>query len=145
HIDSEHAFLHGPATFIYPTSHRSSPVEVELAFPEGWTLTTAAEPVGESSSSALGTGSRVRAASIGGLFGHTIRLGATRAYELASSVPARLVIWGERAPGGMFDEQRLATDLAAIVDDHVARFGEAPFREYTFILMLAHDAYGGLE
>jgi predicted metalloprotease with PDZ domain len=32
-----------------------------------------------------------------------------------------------------------------VVDDHVGRFGEAPFPHYTFMLMLAHDAYGGLE
>ncbi len=64
---------------------------------------------------------------------------------MPAKLPVELAIWGERAPGGTFDEARLATDLAAIVDDHVARFGEAPFREYTFILMLAHEAYGGLE
>jgi predicted metalloprotease with PDZ domain len=45
----------------------------------------------------------------------------------------------------VFDEPRLCADLAAIVDNHVARFGEAPFPNYTFVLMLAHDAYGGLE
>jgi len=39
---------------------------------------------------------------------------------------------GERAPGGVFDEARLATDLGAIVDDHIARFGGAPFAHYTF-------------
>lgn len=152
HIDDQHAFLHGPATFIYPVSQRSAPAEVTLTFPDAWTLTTAAESVGESASAASpdviekrGSGSTIRAGSIDELFDHPIHLGATRAYKLASRVPARLVIWGERAPGGMFDEERLATDLATIVDDHVARFGEAPFRDYTYILMLTHDGYGGLE
>ncbi|TMQ04487.1 MAG: M61 family metallopeptidase [Deltaproteobacteria bacterium] len=64
---------------------------------------------------------------------------------MAASVPVKLAIWGERAPGGSFDEARLATDLAAIVDDHIARFGAVPFTHYTFLVMLAHDAYGGLE
>jgi predicted metalloprotease with PDZ domain len=45
----------------------------------------------------------------------------------------------------VFDEPRLAADLGAIVDDHIARLGAAPFAHYTFLLMLAHDAYGGLE
>ncbi|HEY5944329.1 MAG TPA: PDZ domain-containing protein, partial [Kofleriaceae bacterium] len=40
---------------------------------------------------------------------------------------------------------RLASDLGAIVDDHIKRFGEAPFRDYTFLLMLTHEGYGGLE
>jgi predicted metalloprotease with PDZ domain len=47
HIDASHAFLHGPATFIYPVKQRSVPVEVTLAFPDAWQLITAAAPVGE--------------------------------------------------------------------------------------------------
>lgn len=135
HIDHDHAFLHGPATFLYPTAGRTSPIEIELAYPAGWTLTTAAAHDGD----------RVRAASIDELYDHPIHLGPTRTLDVPAKVPCTLAIWGERAPGGTFDEQRLCTDLAAIVDDHVARFGEAPFPRYTFILMLAHDAYGGLE
>ena len=135
HIDAEHAFLHGPATFLYPVSQRSLPVEVALKFPDRWTLTSAASR----------TGDTLRAASIDELFDHPIHLGATRAYTINSQVPCKLVIWGERAQGGMFDEQRLAADLAQIVDDHVARFGEAPFADYTFLLMLTHEGYGGLE
>ncbi len=136
HIDGEHAFLHGPATFVYPASQRDVPIEVELAFPESWVMVTAAELV---------TACKIRAASIDELFDQPIHLGPTRMYPVPARVPVRIAIWGTRAPGGMFDEQRLVTDLAAIVDDHVARFGVAPFREYTFILMLTHDGYGGLE
>ena len=136
HIDASHAFLHGPATFIYPTHLRTSPVEVELTAPEGWTLTSAMawEPA-----------AKMKAASIDELFDHPIHVGPTRTYPVPAKVPVKLAIWGDRAPGGTFDEQRLVTDLAAIVDDHVARFGEAPFANYTFLLMLAHEAYGGLE
>ncbi|MDB4957037.1 MAG: peptidase [Myxococcales bacterium] len=135
HIDPDHAFLHGPATFMFPTSHRESPVEVELKFPEGWQLTTAA----------AGDASQLRARSIDELYDHPIHVGTTRTYVVPAKVPTKLAIWGERAPGGTFDEQRLATDLAAIVDDHIARFGEAPFDHYTYLLMLSHDSYGGLE
>jgi len=38
HIDDTHAFLHGPATFMYPVESRRAPVEVELAVPDGWTI-----------------------------------------------------------------------------------------------------------
>src|SRR5689334_20594022 len=41
HIDTGHAFLHGPATFLHPTHLRAAPVELTLAVPDGWTLTTA--------------------------------------------------------------------------------------------------------
>jgi len=135
HIDDEHAFLHGPATFIYPVSQRTAPVEVALAYPDRWTLTTAATC----------TDGTLRAASIDELFDHPIHLGQVRSYKIGSQVPCKLVIWGERAPGGIFEENRLAADLAQIVNDHVTRFGEAPFADYTFLLMLAHEAYGGLE
>lgn len=135
HIDAEHAFLHGPATFIYPVARRHSPVEVQLHCHDSWILTTAAQH----------TGRLVHAASIDELYDQPIHCGVTRTYTVPANLPVELAIWGERIPGGTFDEKRLATDLAAIVDDHVARFGEAPFHAYTFILMLSHDAYGGLE
>src|SRR5258705_5998341 len=41
HIDATHAFLHGPATFVHPVAHRASAVEVAVACPEGWNLTSA--------------------------------------------------------------------------------------------------------
>ena len=135
HIDSEHAFLHGPATFIYPVNARNEAVEVALSYPAGWELTCAATR----------TPGGLRAASIDEMFDHPIHVGNSRTYSVPASVPVTLAIWGKRASGGAFDETRLVADLAAIVDDHVRRFGEAPFASYAFMLMLAHDAYGGLE
>ncbi len=150
HIDADHAFLHGPATFMYPTSLRASNVEVTVDCPSAWGIITAAERAGETNApknaGPARSGSRFTAASIDELYDHPFHLGVTRNFTVpASSVACRLAIWGERAPGGVFDEERLVTDLGAIVDDHVKRFGEAPFPAYTFLLMLSHDAYGGLE
>ena len=140
HIDAGHAFLHGPATFVYPAHLRDAAIEVDVDVPAGWTLTTAMARRPGAGAGALA------AAGIDELFDHPLHLGdGTRTYPIAARVPVELAIWGDRAPGGTFDETRLCTDLAAIVDDHVARFGEAPFARYTFLLMLAHDAYGGLE
>ena len=135
HIDGDHAFLHGPATFIYPVAQRAAPVEVQIHCHDAWVLTTAARH----------TGRLIHASSIDELYDHPIHVGIVRSYNVPAKLPVELVVWGERAPGGTFDEPRLAADLAAIVDDHVARFGEAPFAAYTFILMLSHEAYGGLE
>lgn len=136
HIDHTHAFLHGPATFLYPPALRSAPCEVELHVPADWTVTTAMawEP------------QRIlHAANIDELFDQPIHAGHARELAVPARVPTRLVIWGDKAPGGPFSEGRLAEDLGAIVDDHIARLGEVPFPHYTFVLMLAHDAYGGLE
>ncbi|HTR49490.1 MAG TPA: PDZ domain-containing protein [Kofleriaceae bacterium] len=132
HIDADHAFLHGPATFLYPIALRDARVEVAIHHPDEWVVTTALPAGG--------------VATIDELFDHPIHVSpSTRTFAVPSKITCRLAMWGERAPGGTFDEARLAQDLAAIVDDHVARFGEAPFTEYTFLVMLAHDAYGGLE
>jgi predicted metalloprotease with PDZ domain len=139
HIDGTHAFLHGPATFMFPTTHRAAPIELELAGPADWPLVTALDWHATTLPATL------RAANIDELYDHPIHIGATRMFSVPAKVPVRLAIWGDRSPGGTFTETRLAEDLAAIVDDHIARVGEAPFANYTYVLMLSHDAYGGLE
>jgi predicted metalloprotease with PDZ domain len=143
HIDGEHAFLHGPATFLVPSHLRTQPIELELTAPEGWTPVTGLgwSPPGV----ALPTPHRFTAANIDELYDQPFHIGQVRLYAVPAQIPVRLAVWGERAPGGLFDEPRLAADLGAIVDDHIARFGGAACPHYTFVLMLAHDAYGGLE
>jgi predicted metalloprotease with PDZ domain len=136
HIDADHAFLHGPATFLYPSELRGAALELAIALPDGWTCVTAMTQAGPD---------RFTADNIDELYDHPIHLGPVRTFAVPAGLPTTLAIWGERAPGGAFDESRLVGDLAAIVDDHIARFGEAPCQHYTFLLMLAHDAYGGLE
>jgi len=135
HIDDTHAFLHGPATFVHPVGMRDVPVEVEINAPGGWDISTGAAR----------NGRVVHADSIDELYDHPLHVGIARRYPVPAKVPVELVVWGDRAPGGPFDEQRLAADLAAIVDDHCGRFGEAPFERYVFVVMLTHDGYGGLE
>ncbi len=174
HIDAEHAFLHGPATFAYPIHARAAAIEVSLTAPAGWTVVSPTDdapllrapsldgrgtpPAGSTAewrcgsldgrgTPPAGSTAEWRCGSIDALYDQPIHVAReVRVVRVAAArVPVRLAIWGERAPGGVFDEARLACDLAPIVDDHVARFGEAPFADYTFILMLAHEAYGGLE
>ncbi|HLL20808.1 MAG TPA: PDZ domain-containing protein, partial [Kofleriaceae bacterium] len=84
-------------------------------------------------------------ANIDELLDSPIHVGLVRTFDVPARVPVSLAIWGERAPGGVYDEVRLVADLGAVVDAHIARFGDVPFERYTFLLMLAHDAYGGLE
>jgi predicted metalloprotease with PDZ domain len=139
HIDGTHAFLHGPATFMFPTSHRTAPIELELTGPADWPLVTALDW------NATTLPATLHAPNIDELYDHPIHLGPTRMFAVPAKVPVRLVVWGDRSPGGTFTETRLAEDLGAIVDDHCARLGEVPFPNYTFVLMLAHDGYGGLE
>ena len=133
HVDATHALLHPPATFMCPAHLRDAPVEVsipgELTCPLAW------DGIGP-----------IRAANIDELYDSPIHVGSVRTYKVpAQKCAVRLAVWGDRAPGGVFDEQRLATDLGAVIDDQTARFGESPYPHYTFLLLLAHDGYGGLE
>lgn len=146
HIDASHAFLHGPATFLHPPALRTAPVEVELRLgpgvPASWSVVTA---MADATTWPTPRPDRFTAPDVDALYDAPIHIGPVRTYEVAARVPVRLVIWGDRAAGGTFTEPRLVEDLGAIVEDHVARFGEVPFAHYTFVLMLAHEAYGGLE
>jgi predicted metalloprotease with PDZ domain len=142
HVDGSHAFLHGPATFAHVPALRAEPVTIEVLPPpgRGWALACGlwqgdAAPV-----------YHLTAASIDELYDSPLHLGhgTTRRFT-AGGVPVELAVWGEAIPGGAFSLDTLVADLGAIVDDHARRIGEVPFPHYTFMLMLSHDAYGGLE
>jgi predicted metalloprotease with PDZ domain len=136
HVDATHAFVHGPATFLFVPSLRHEPVTLEVRSPPGWQLATSLERDGH----------RLRATSVDELFDSPLHLGhaETRKFT-AAGVPFELAVWGDRVSGGAFSIDTLVEDLGAIVEDHAARAGAVPFAHYTFILMLSHDAYGGLE
>jgi predicted metalloprotease with PDZ domain len=144
HIDGTHAFLHGPATYLYSEAHRTAPVTVELVVPigRGWQVTCglAAENLG-------GARCRFAAASIDELFDSPIHAGAAQVREFTAAGGTRfeLAIWGEPVPGGAFTADDLVRDLTRICADHIRRVDAVPFQRYAFVLMLAHDAYGGLE
>jgi predicted metalloprotease with PDZ domain len=136
HVDATHAFLHGPATFVYTEARRREPCTVTIDAPAGWRIATALEP----------EGGVYRADSVDLLFDAPIHLGgaAPKVFH-AGGVPFELVTWGELAPGGIYTLDTLCADLAAIAEDHAARAGATPFARYLFLVMISHDAYGGLE
>jgi predicted metalloprotease with PDZ domain len=132
HVDQTHAYLHPPATFLAPAHLHEVPIEISIGAPATWPIV-----------SALGDGPTLRAADRDELYDSPIHVGPVRIHAVTPRV--RLAIWGERTPGGRYDEARLISDLARVVDDQAARWGAVPYDHYTFLLMLAHDAYGGLE
>jgi predicted metalloprotease with PDZ domain len=147
HVDASHAFLHGPATFLYVEALRSQPVTVDVAVPAGWRLSSGLARAEAGDPFGAGTGTvRLTARGIDELFDGPIHLGAGEHRRFtAGGVPVELVVWGDRVPGGAFSLDDLVRDLTAIVDDHAARFAAVPFAAYTFVLMLSDSAYGGLE
>jgi predicted metalloprotease with PDZ domain len=153
HVDATHAFVHAPATFVHVPALRDRPVALEVRPPDGrgWRLACglprdgvpagAPDPFGP-----VAPTYRLRAASIDELYDSPLHLGHDEVRRFtAGGKPFELAVWGDRLAGGAFSLDTLVTDLTAIVDDHVARLGVAPYDHYTFVLMLSHDAYGGLE
>jgi predicted metalloprotease with PDZ domain len=152
HIDASHAFLHGPATFAYVEALRRRPVTVTVRPPPGrnWRLACGLDG-GAFGTAADGDGCwRLSAPDVDALFDAPIHAGLVeeRAFDVAG-VPFELAIWGERVAGGAFTVDQLVDHLGAIALDHATRAGggtpDLPFPRYTFLLMLSHDAYGGLE
>ncbi len=136
HIDRTHAFLHGPAVFLFPTAARDWPCEVEVAAPAGWHIETGL----------AGGDGRYRAGDVDELLDCPLHLGPVELRELhAGGRPIRLAVWGHEEHGGPFGLDDLVRDLAKVIDSHAARLGELPCSAYSFILMLSPGAYGGLE
>ena len=139
HIDDSHAFLHGPAIYLYVDALRDRPHEVALRPPEGrdWAVHIGLPKHGDGGH---------RAANLDELLDCPVHMGEVDVYELtAGGSPARLVVWGGFDADGVAGMDQLTADLATIVDTHTERFGGPPYDDYTFMLMLAPGAYGGLE
>ncbi len=153
HVDGTHGFLHGAATFAYVEALRHRPVALTVRPPAGRDWRLACGLAG----GALGPAQpeyALTAAGVDELLDAPVHLGhVEEARFTVAGVPFELAIWGARAGGGLYTVERLVTDLGAIALDHARRIaGDAalatpamPFPRYTFLLMLSHDAYGGLE
>jgi len=136
HIDRTHAFLHGPAVFLFPDAGRDWPCEVEVVAPVGWPIETAL----------AGEGGHYRASDVDELLDSPLHLGAVELRSFhAGGRPIRLAVWGDEERGGPFGLDDLVRDLTKVIDSHAARLGDLPCDRYSFILMLSPGAYGGLE
>lgn len=157
HIDTTHAFLHGPATYLYVDELRRRPVAVSVRPPEGrggWRLATGLDGGAFGTTPGSDGAWQLTAPDVDALLDSPLHVGTVEehAFEVAG-VPFELAIWGERLRGGVFTVEQLLADLGKIALDHATRASggtpgrpaEFPFRRYTFVLMLSHEAYGGLE
>ena len=139
HIDATHAFLHAPATFLFVAGRESEALDVAVDLPSSreWKVVTGLSE---------GEGKRkFRAADLDELLDCPLHLGITenRTFR-AADCEFELAVWGPVAAGSRTLDD-LTADLAPIIETHARRFGGLPFKKYTFILMLAPKAYGGLE
>jgi predicted metalloprotease with PDZ domain len=138
HVDSQHAYLHGPAIYLFPSEARDTACAVEVVPPAGreWPVVTALEP----------DGAGYRARDVDQLLDCPIHIGPVERRDFeAGGRPVVLAVWGRHEQNGPYGLDQLARDVAAMVDAHAARLGPLPCERYTFIVMLSPGAYGGLE
>lgn len=135
-IDNTHAFLSSTGIFMYPEGYLKSPSTVKVIPFEGWSkVSTSLEPVS-------GKPFTYTASDFDILFDSPLEVGNQDVFEFtAAGVRHEVVMYG----GGNYDKERLKVDMAKIVEQATAIYGENPNKHYTFIVHNFLRGGGGLE
>ncbi len=134
HVDAEHIYLNGAATFLYIPRWRHLPSQVAIIPPyPDWQVTTALELCGNN---------RFLALDYDTLVDSPIEIGCHQVYEFnVQKIPHRLAVWGKLN----CDVEQLQNDLIKIIETEAELFGTLPYDNYLFLLHLTTQGYGGLE
>ncbi len=133
HLDDTHGFWNGACLFLYHAPLAARPARVRVRAPEGWRVTTALDAAPDGA---------FHAANYDELVDSPFEVGPHELVHFtAQDRPHRLAIWGKVER----DRAELTRDLTKIIDAQAALFGGVPYPHYTFILLAAPNAYGGLE
>ncbi|WP_235964517.1 M61 family metallopeptidase [Pedobacter gandavensis] len=135
-IDDRHAFLSSTGIFMYPDGMLNLPSTVKVIPYKGWTqVSTGLEPV-------AGQAFTYKAADFDILFDSPIEVGNQDIFDFeASGVKHTVAMFG----GGNYDKERLKVDMAKLVEQGTAIYGENPNKHYTFIVHNFQRGGGGLE
>jgi len=135
-VDASHAFLSSTGIFMYPDGHLKSPSTVKVVPYQGWSkVSTGLEPV-------AGQQFTYTAKDFDILFDSPIEVGNQDVFEfMASGVKHEVAMYG----GGNYDKEHLKVDMAKIVEQGTAIYGENPNKHYTFIVHNYERGGGGLE
>jgi predicted metalloprotease with PDZ domain len=135
-IDASHAFLSSTGIFMYPDGHLKSPSTVKVIPFQGWSkVSTGLEPV-------AGQQFTYTAKDFDILYDSPLEVGNQDIFEFtASGVKHEVAMYG----GGNYDKERLKVDMAKIVEQGTAIYGENPNKHYTFIVHNFERGGGGLE
>jgi len=135
-IDESHAFLSSASIFMYPAGMLKIPSTVKIVPFGKWDkVSTGLEPV-------AGQRFTYYASDFDILFDSPIEVGNQDIFELtAAGVKHEVAMYG----GGNYDKERLKVDMAKVVEQATAIFGENPNKHYTFIVHNYAQGGGGLE
>jgi predicted metalloprotease with PDZ domain len=133
-LTSTGGLLGGPHAFMYLLGAENMPALVTLDVPADWAIATGLVPAGRRAFTAPNADALIDSPILAGRL-HSWRF-------VSGGVPHRIVYWPlpDATP---FDTVAFVTGIKNMVDQAIALFGRAPYREYTF--QFQDGAYGGLE
>ena len=135
-IDAAHAFLSPANIFMYPAGMIKTPSTVKIIPFGNWDKVSTGLP------SVAGQKFTYTAADFDILFDSPIEVGTQDVFEFtAAGVKHEVAMAG----GGNYDKERLKVDMAKIVEQATAVYGENPNQHYTFIVHNYAQGGGGLE
>jgi predicted metalloprotease with PDZ domain len=138
HVDSTHAFLHGPSYLMGIVGGEKKPT-IEFRFPALWSkLSTSLDEIKGASRERF----IYEASDYDVLIDHPVEIGCQETDGfMVNNIPHALAFYGETYPHG----QDLKADMQKAVVEVAETMGEIPFTHYQFITHFAPKIYGGLE
>jgi predicted metalloprotease with PDZ domain len=135
-VDVSHAFLSSPDIFIYPDGMLHEPATIHIIPYKGWSkVSTSLENIN-------GDAFTLQSPNYDILFDSPIEIGNQDVFGFdVDGVKYQVAMVG----GGMYDKERLKKDMAKIVTEEAAIYGENPNQHYTFIVHNYLKGGGGLE
>ncbi|RZL17977.1 MAG: M61 family peptidase [Pedobacter sp.] len=135
-ITESHAFLSSTGIFMYPDGLLNLPSTVTIKPFKTWSkVSTGLEPV-------AGKPFTYTAANFDILFDSPIEVGNQDVFEFtAAGVKHEVAMYG----GGNYDKEKLKVDMAKVIEQATAIYGENPNKHYTFIVHNFSTGGGGLE
>lgn len=135
-IDDSHAFLSSAGIFMYPAGMLKTPSTVKIIPFGKWDkVSTGLEPVAGQKFTYYATDFDI-------LFDSPIEVGNQDVFDfMAAGVKHEVAMYG----GGNYDKERLKVDMAKVIEQATAIFGENPNKHYTFIVHNYEQGGGGLE
>ncbi|HVW95441.1 MAG TPA: PDZ domain-containing protein [Mucilaginibacter sp.] len=135
-VDASHGFLSPTGIFIYPDKMLHQPSTVKIVPYKGWTTVS-------TSLDMVNNDPFIRKApDFDILFDSPIEVGTQDVFGFdAAGVKYEVCMVG----GGNYDKEKLKVDMAKIVEQETAVFGENPNKHYVFIVHNYQRGGGGLE
>jgi len=135
-VDISHAFLSTSGIFMYPEGMLNQPSTIHIVPFGGW------DKVSTSLDMVNNDPFTIQAPNYDILFDSPIEVGNQDVFGFdAAGVHYQIAMYG----GGSYDKEKLKTDIAKIVEQETAVYGENPNKHYVFIVHNYLRGGGGLE